>query len=305
MGMVYKASHAMLRRPTAIKLLKPETAGEQSIARFEREVQMTSRLTHPNTIAIYDYGRTPEGIFYYAMEYLPGITLEDLVRQDGAQPPGRVIHVLKQVCASLREAHAVGLIHRDIKGANVILCERGGMPDVAKVVDFGLVKDTVSQDSATLSAANTITGTPHYLSPEAIRSPGAVDARSDLYSVGVLGYYLLTGKRLFESDSVVEVMSHHLHTTPTPLSARTPRPVPRDIEEAIMSCLEKDPARRPQTAQALMDALEASETAGIWGEAEARAWWRGFEKRARDLASAEEATATVAAPAPAAAGAGP
>ena len=179
------------------------------MARFEREVQLTSRLTHPNTIAICDYGRTPEGVFYYAMEYLPGPTLEQLVQKNGPQVSARVVFILKQVCGSLSEAHGKGLIHRDIKAANVILSERGGAHDVVKVVDFGLVKDIDNLQDANVSAANTIAGTPHYLSPEALSSPGDVGPRSDLYAVGVLGYFLLTGKHVFEAESFVEVCAHH------------------------------------------------------------------------------------------------
>jgi serine/threonine-protein kinase len=294
MGVVYKARHAMLRRPTAIKLLRADLAGERSIARFEREVQLTSRLTHPNTILIYDYGRTPDGTFYYAMEYLPGITLEELVRQDGPQPVGRVIHILTQVCASLAEAHGIGLIHRDIKGANVLLSVRGGIHDVVKVVDFGLVKDIENISDATLSGAQTITGTPLYLSPEAIRTPDKVDARSDLYSLGVLGYHLVTGKQLFESENFVEICSHHLHSQPIPPSARVARAIPKDIEGLILMCLEKEPSRRPKDASSLLKALEACAGSGDWSEEEARTWWRRFEKSKKDGGSELERTAVAA-----------
>ncbi|HVR75399.1 MAG TPA: serine/threonine-protein kinase, partial [Planctomycetota bacterium] len=264
---------------TAIKIVRCDAIGERSLARFEREVQLTSRLTHPNTISIYDYGRTEAGVFYYAMEYLAGMTLEDLVKGSGAQPPGRVVHILRQVCASLSEAHEMGLIHRDIKAANVILCERGGLHDVAKVVDFGLVKDIENLSDVTLSAVNTISGTPHYLSPEAIRSPSEVDGRSDLYAVGVLGYYLLTGMPLFETQSFVEVCSHHLHTAPIPPSVRASAPIPPDLEALILRALEKIPARRPPSARAFQRELEACASAGEWGEDDARAWWERFSNR--------------------------
>lgn len=274
MGEVYKASHVMLRRPTAVKLLLPDKAGERSLARFEREVQLTSSLTHPNTIAIYDYGRTPEGTFYYAMEYLDGLNLEQLVEKYGPQPVARTVHILKQVCASLAEAHGVGLIHRDIKPANVILCERGGYRDVAKVVDFGLVKDIEHKQDVSVSAPNTITGTPLYMSPEAISSPEKVGPRSDLYAVGCLGYYLLTGTHVFESKNVFEVASHQLHTKPEPPSVRLGQKVPEDLEGLVLMCLEKDAARRPKDARSLHDALGACKHAGAWTEEHAASWWQ-------------------------------
>ncbi|RYG65354.1 serine/threonine protein kinase, partial [bacterium] len=231
MGEVWKARHAMLRRPTAVKLLPPDKAGAHNLARFEREVQLTSTLTHPNTVAIYDFGRTPDGLFYYAMEYLDGVTLEELVRKHGPQPPGRVVHVLRQVVGALAEAHAAGLIHRDIKPANVLLCERGGAIDVVKVVDFGLVKslsETALTGELALSNVNVLTGTPLYLAPEAITSPETLDGRADLYAVGAVAYFLLTGRTVFEGATVVEVCGHHLHSKPVPPSARTAAHVPAD-----------------------------------------------------------------------------
>jgi eukaryotic-like serine/threonine-protein kinase len=277
MGTVYRARHAMLRRPTAVKLLPPEKAGEAALLRFEREVQLTARLSHPNTVAVFDYGRTPDGVFYYAMEYLDGTNLEQLVREDGPQPPARVVHVLEQVASALVEAHGVGLVHRDIKPENVILCERGGVPDVAKVVDFGLVKD-LEHGGAALSRADVVQGTPLYLSPEAITAPDRVGPAGDLYALGAVGYYLLTGRHVFGGATLVEVCSHHLHSRPARPSERLGREVPRALEDLLLSCLEKDPARRPASALALREALRAA-GAGEWTEADARAWWDDWRAR--------------------------
>ena len=277
MGQVFRARHAMLRRPTAIKLLKEDMAGEDAILRFEREVQLTSQLTHPNTIAIFDYGRTPEGMFYYAMEFLDGLHLEEVIEIGGPLPPARVIHILRQVCGSLSEAHQHGMIHRDIKPANIILCERGKHFDVAKVVDFGLVKNLDASGDVAISSATTITGTPLYMSPETIRTPGEVDARSDLYSVGVVGYYLLSGERVFDTENVMEICSKHLTEVPVLPSTRTESTIPDDLEKIIMSCLEKDPADRPQDAGKLEAALASCIDANSWSQADARSWWDAHE----------------------------
>ncbi|HMJ09863.1 MAG TPA: serine/threonine-protein kinase, partial [Polyangiaceae bacterium] len=282
MGIVYRARHAMLRRPTAIKLLPPERAGVENLARFEREVQLTSLLTHPNTIAIYDYGRTPDGVFYYAMEFLDGLDLEELVDRDGPQPPGCVAHLLEQIAGALAEAHAAGLIHRDVKPANVLLCERGGMPGVAKVVDFGLVKD-VRAEAPALSAVDTVMGTPLYLAPEAIARPGAVDARSDLYSLGALGYFLLTGEHVFEGATVVQVCAHHLHTAPVPPSLRLGQPVPAELEALLLGCLAKDPSQRPQTAFEVCSTLRTLVCREEWTAESAAAWWQRVRAAAASL----------------------
>jgi len=273
MGVVYRARHARLKRPTAVKLLSPAKVGPQTVERFEREVQITARLTHPNTVAIYDYGRTLDGVFYYAMEYLEGISLEKLVTEDGPQAPGRVVEIVRQVAGALGEAHALGLVHRDIKPANVILCERGGAPDVAKVLDFGLVKDQALPEAAALTQSGMILGTPLYMAPEALTAPERVGPRTDLYGLGAVGYYLLTGSPVF-TGKTVEVLGHHLHTRPARPSERLGKAVPGALEDVILSCLEKDPELRPRDARTLIDALDA---AGVepWTEANARAWWAG------------------------------
>jgi hypothetical protein len=274
MGAVFRASHALLRRPTAIKLLPPERAGEIDLARFEREVQMTSLLTSPHTVSIYDYGRTPDGIFYYAMEYLDGVDLDELVRREGPLPASRTVHILAQVCRALEEAHGVGLIHRDIKPANILLCERGGTPDVAKVVDFGLVKSLRAAGDRGVTLENMILGTPHYMAPESISSPERVDARSDLYAVGAVAYYLLTGRVVFEGDSAMSVFTKHLHEAPVAPSARLGREVPADLESLVLAALSKDPAERPESARAMRESLASCRGVHGWTDAEAAAWWR-------------------------------
>ena len=281
MGVVYRARHALLRRPTAIKLLSPEKAGEENLLRFEREVQLTAGLSHPSTVAVFDYGRTPEGVFYYAMEYLDGLNLERLVTEHGRQPRGRVVHILRQVCGALAEAHGVGLVHRDIKPANIILCERGAMPDVAKVVDFGLVKrfEPSSTDATMLvTAAHTFMGTPLYLPPEALRGDGIVGARSDLYALGAVGYFLLTGTPVFFGSSTVEVCAHHLHTVPEPPSERAGIRLPPELDRIILQCLAKSPSDRPADVRALKRALESCPPDAAWSAADAERWWVRFRE---------------------------
>jgi hypothetical protein len=260
MGEVYLSEHALLRRPCVIKLIRPERAGDpNSLRRFEREVQATATLTNWHTVEIFDYGHTADGTFYYVMEYLPGLDLEQLVRRHGALPFGRVIHLLRQVCAALREAHAVGLIHRDIKPGNVITGERGGLPDVAKLLDFGLVQalstghgqDRLTQDGA-------IAGTPTYMSPEQAAGKDDVDGRSDLYSLGAVGYFLLTGQPPFVRDTAMQVIAAHL-CEPVLAPDRLRPEVPANLQAVILKCLEKDPNRRFQSTDGLDMALAQCE----------------------------------------------
>ncbi len=273
MGSVFRGRHALLRRPTAVKLLDPEKTSPESIARFEREVQLTSQLNHPNTIAIYDYGRTPEGLFYYAMEFLDGLTLDKLVRTDGPQSEGRVIRIMSQVCGALAEAHASGLVHRDIKPANIMINCRGGVPDFIKVLDFGLVKAVDGRKQMDVTSTGIMAGSPMYMSPEAISTPEHVDARTDLYAVGAVSYFLLTGARLFTGGSMMEICMKQVGEQPVPPSVRLGRAISADLEALVLQCLEKDPALRPRRAQEIAERLLACQEAGEWSATQATAWW--------------------------------
>jgi serine/threonine protein kinase len=294
MGSVYRARHALLRRPTAIKLLRPSREGstDDALARFEREVQLTSQLTHPNTVAIYDFGRTPEGVFYYAMEYLPGIPLDRLIAKDGPQPEARVVHLLKQICASLAEAHAIGLIHRDIKPANVMLCRRGETYDVAKVLDFGLVKDVISKEDAQLTGTQVVVGTPRFMAPEAIKAPDTIDARTDVYAVGAVAFSLLTAADVFPGKTGAEIIGHHLHTKAPLASQRLGRSVDAFLEDLLRRCLAKDRDGRPATAGALLLELDEGWKGPVWSQREAAAWWEERGEALRDAVHAESVPAS-------------
>ncbi|MFL5563262.1 MAG: protein kinase domain-containing protein [Gemmatimonadaceae bacterium] len=275
MGVVYRASHAMLRRPTAIKLLHPDRSGKDSLARFEREVQRTAMLTHPNTITVFDYGRTTEGVFYYAMELLDGISLDEVVNIDGPQPEERVIHLLAQAAGSLAEAHDAGLIHRDVKPGNILVVDRGGIADLVKVLDFGLVKDIGAGSAAetALTVADSITGTPLYVAPETVTAPETVDARADIYALGAVGYWLLTGTDVFGGRTVLEALAHHVHSIPQKPSQRLGRPIAADLEAVILACLAKHPEDRPSSAHLLRAQLHACDAAGGWTNDRAAQWW--------------------------------
>ena len=270
---VYLAEHRMLKRPVALKVLKPQTSSDEWIARFAREVQSTSLLRHPNTITIYEYGTGPNGLFYYAMEYLEGLSLADLVERYGPVLPSRTAHILRQVCASLWEAHSCGLVHRDIKPQNIMLCEISGERDVVKVLDFGLVKQVSGAETRDLTGSMRILGTPLYMSPERIRNPADADARADIYALGAVGFYLLTGRRLFETETEHDLTYHVLHEVPRLASDCSPFAVPAELDALIGRCLEKDPAARPQTVAAVAGALDALLVHAPWTRRQIDAWW--------------------------------
>ena len=268
MGEVYLAEHALLRRPCVIKLIRPERAGDpNSLRRFEREVQATATLTNWHTVEIFDYGHTADGTFYYVMEYLPGLDLEQLVRRHGPLSSERVIHLLRQVCAALREAHAVGLIHRDIKPGNVITGERGGLPDVAKLLDFGLVQaQNQPRRRETDSGRRHHRDTNLHVAEQAAGHED-VDGRSDLYSLGAVGYFLLTGQPPFVRDTAMQVIAAHL-CEPVRAPDRLRPEVSANLQAIILRCLEKDPTRRFQSADGLDKALAQCEGAGRWDSIE-------------------------------------
>lgn len=281
MGEVWRARHLRLNRPAAVKLIRPEAlAGvggedEQTLSqRFEREAQATSSLQSPHTVDVYDFGIAEDGTFYYAMELLEGFDLQTLVERHGPLPSERVLHLLLQICESLAEAHHQGLIHRDLKPANVFLTRRGLKQDVIKVLDFGLVKSTrtLAEENPHLTMTGVIVGSPAFIAPEAIRGE-VVDARGDLYALGCIAYWLLTGQLVFEADTIPEMMADHLRRAPVPPSKISELEIPEALEALVMACLEKAPADRPASIQALVPKLVACPVARPWTEQRAETWW--------------------------------
>jgi len=282
MGEVWRGTHRMLKRSAAIKLIRPELLGagneadaRSMLRRFEREAQATAALSSPHTIRIYDFGVMGDQTFYYVMELLAGRDLESLVREFGPVPASRVMFLLRQVCHSLADAHARGLVHRDVTPANIYLCRMGLDYDFVKVLDFGLVKfsDRRSMQQTLMTGAATTTGTPAFMAPELILDEGDVDHRADVYALGCVAYYLLTGALVFEAETPMKMFVHHLQTAPVPPSQRTEMPISRELDALILACLEKDPLRRPQDVEQVLRALARCEPAASWDNAAAKGWW--------------------------------
>jgi tRNA A-37 threonylcarbamoyl transferase component Bud32 len=260
MGVVYRARHALLQREAAIKLLRPETVNEESLARFEREVQLASSLTHPNTIDIFDLGTTPEGSFYCVMEFLAGRTLEDIVRSGGPLPAHRAINILRQIAGSLNEAHERGLVHRDIKPSNIMLCDQVGIPDFVKVLDFGLARTVERSTGSDVTQLGFVAGTPLYLAPERLTDPTTIDQRSDIYSFGAVGYYLLTGRHIYAAASRVDLLRQILNENPRRPSEVTSQEIPQELEDFIVCCLARRLEDRPATMQEVMTNIARIDT---------------------------------------------
>jgi serine/threonine-protein kinase len=288
MGEVWRARHQTLARPAAVKLIREEMipdgdheSTERLLQRFKREAKATAGLRSPHTVEIYDFGIAKDGTFFYAMEYLDGLDLETLVERYGPQPAERAIYLIRQACDSLADAHQNLLTHRDVKPANIYACKMGVSYDYVKLLDFGLVASTAREDiSVQLTAEDQTSGTPAYMAPEMALGKDEVDGRADIYALGCVGYWLLTGKQVFEGDTPVAVLVEHVKTAPVPPSQRSEIDVPADLEKVILKCLEKDPADRYQTAEELAIALDACSLAGSWDNARARNWWTQHVPRA-------------------------
>jgi serine/threonine-protein kinase len=292
MGEVWRARHRLLIRPAAIKLIRRRAQDAMSedpellVRRFEREARATAALTSPHTVQLYDFGVAEDGRLYYVMELLDGLDLDTLVRQHGPLPAERVVHLLRQACSALQDAHGNGLVHRDIKPANVVVSRAGTTFDFVKVLDFGLVKvdgaRVADKNAINLTAEDSWSGTPGYMAPEVVLGAGDTDHRVDLYALGCVAYWLLTGKMVFEGETAIQVMLQHAQAEPTRPSQRVDRPIPAALEDLVMQCLEKDPARRPAGAQDVSGRLEAVPLASVWTAERAEQWWATHWPRARD-----------------------
>jgi eukaryotic-like serine/threonine-protein kinase len=294
MGEVWRARHRLLARPAAIKLIRADVLGSNIrsraaiIKRFEREAQDTATLGSTHTIDVYDFGVTEEGDFYYVMELLRGISLERYVQDFGPIDPARLVYLLRQVCHSLSEAHSRGLIHRDIKPANIFVCRLGPDDDFVKVLDFGLVKHFETPIPGTMLTLEGLTaGTPAYMAPEIALGKSDIDGRSDLYSLGCVAYYMLTGQPVFSGDTPVATVLAHVQNEPVPPSARSELAVPPALEHVILQCLAKDPAGRPATAAELDQRLAGTVDADGWTQQKAHAWWELHRLRLLESAPAE------------------
>jgi serine/threonine-protein kinase len=291
MGEVWRASHKMLARPAAIKLVKLD-AGRQDIfaLRFHREANAISSLQSPHTVYLYDFGTTEQGRLYYVMELLDGISLQTLVTSFGPQPPSRVVAILRQACKSLEEAHIKKIVHRDLKPSNVMICQVAQSFDFVKVVDFGLAKPFgMAAESANLTVEGMTVGTPEYMAPEVARSNKKIDARADLYALGCVAYFLLTGTLVFPDTNPVGAALKHMSATPEPPSRRTDKYIPADLERVVLKCLEKDPRARPASARELERMLAACDVPA-WTEDDAAAWWQQHLPPTSSLRSSAQTT---------------
>jgi serine/threonine-protein kinase len=287
MGVVHRAEHQLLKRPCALKLIAPDRAGDpRALARFEREVRTTARLSHPNTVEIYDYGRTEDGTFYYVMELLVGLSLAELVARHGPLPPGRAVFLLRQACGALAEAHAAGLVHRDLKPANIFAARRGNLHDFVKLLDFGLVLPPPTPSTAELSRDGNIAGSPPYMAPEQATGATRPDARTDLYGLGAVAYFLLTGRAPFGGPTAMAVMIAVARDQVEPPSRYRPE-LPADLERVVLRCLAKSPADRYPDAGTLDRDLGACAAAAEWDFARAAAWWGSRERPTQPPAGAQ------------------